>query len=184
MILSVLDVESTGLVAGTHAILTFACVAYNTNTDTVLGELDLKINPTGRAIDPEALKVNGIDLLSHIGNSLSPDDAAKELRAFIRPEWGRTTILAHHAAFDVPFIKDWLGEPLFRRLFNYNALCTLELARWMSHFKIINPGGNKLQQLAAHFDIDPGNLHEALSDTRTCLAVYKKLRGVLAKNVA
>lgn len=184
MILVAADTETTGLEAGTHAILTAAFVAYNTNTDTVLGELDLKLNPTGRMIDPEALKINQIDLLGHLTESESPEKCAANLRAFIRPEWGRVTMLAHNAQFDLGFIRDWLGEPLFKRLFHYQPLCTMNLSLWLNHYKIIQTGGNKLQQLAAHYDIDPGVAHSALSDARTCLAVYKKLRGVLAKNVA
>lgn len=78
-------------------------------------------------------------------------------------------IVAHHAPFDMGFIANELevmGQPLPKNI----AFCTSLMARAL--FK--DSENHKLQTLIKFFNIEQGQAHRALDDSKSCLEVALK----------
>lgn len=110
----VIDVETAGLNAETDALLEIAAITLNMNEH---GELypqyryHSHIQPfEGANINPEALKINGIDIDNPLRGAIPEAVAIPEMFKMVRKamkESGcqRAVIVAHNAAFDQGFLQ-------------------------------------------------------------------------------
>ena len=110
----VIDVETAGLNAATDALLEIAAITLKMDEQ---GEL--KIDQTfhshiqpfeGANINPEALKINGIDIDNPLRGAVPEEIAITEMFKMVRKavkESGcqRAVIVAHNAAFDQGFLQ-------------------------------------------------------------------------------
>lgn len=109
----VIDVETAGLNAKTDALLEIAAITLKMDDDGYL-VLDQKfhshIKPfEGANINPEALKINGIDIDDPKRNAVPEEIAITEMFKMVRKavkEQGcqRAVIVAHNATFDQSFL--------------------------------------------------------------------------------
>ena len=89
-------------------------------------------------------------------------------------------LVAHHAAFDGPFLASW-----FRRIDRYlpahpRVLCTHQRALWLFHEnKTLSPPADyRLSTLCQYFDVrlKAHEAHEALADVRATVELYRAMQ--------
>ena len=185
------DVETTGFVAGYHELIQLAVLPLNEHF------LPSKTAPPFYAnfrierpetIDPEAMRVHGIDLKKLATDSISQIDGvdyfdkwfdrlnlpigAKDHKK-IMPLWS-------NGSFDKSFIMEWLGYTTYSHYFHFHERDTQSLAleindRFAYHGEPIPFPRVGLNALASHFNIKNERAHDALSDCYTTCQVYKNL---------
>lgn len=123
--------------------------------------------------------------------AISEEDAAEKFAAFLRRHAtidmfsadGRcyqvAQLVAHHAAFDAPFLAAW-----FSRIGRYlpahpRMLCTHQRALWLVHEdKTLSPPDDyQLGTLCQYFGVPlrAEDAHEALADVRATVALYRAM---------
>ena len=110
----VIDVETAGLNAQTDALLEIAAITLKMDEEGYLRQdqqYHSHIQPfEGANINPEALKVNGIDINNPLRGAIPEDIAIVEMFKMVRKavkEAGcqRAVIVAHNATFDQAFLQ-------------------------------------------------------------------------------
>jgi DNA polymerase III epsilon subunit-like protein len=174
----ILDTETGGLDPRIHALTQVSFII----TDLALNELDTfahRIIPRpGFTVDPFAAKINGYDEAEWLRTGMEWEQADRAYSQYIQQWFGtrKAVAVAHNAPFDDKFVRTHL--PSVSPLFLDPWFCTLSaLKRWRSTTKI--EGKNKLSDLAelAQFKHAAGDkAHDALGDTKTCLAGLRWLK--------
>lgn len=158
------DTETTGLRPAEDRIIEIGAVRFN--KDGELGEFSTLVYP-GIIIPRFCTELTGITTAMVYGQPTFSDIAG----SFLSFAAG-STLVAHNCNFDVSFVNAELsraGMPLLTSPLIPGA-DTVQLAR--AAFPDL--GCWKLQSLAAHFDIPPGNAHRATDDARVCKEVLLK----------
>ena len=83
--------------------------------------------------------------------------------------------------FDKPFLKLWLND-IYGDIFDYHSEDSHKLANLCSKLGLIKVENCKLDTLKKYFSI-PGTSHDALTDARTSLSVYRNLFNLLEKSI-
>ena len=81
--------------------------------------------------------------------------------------------IAHNVTFDWSFVEAAMKVRHMRWDGNYHKVCTMALSMPLLQAGLVP--NVKLQTLAEHFKIDPGEPHRALSDVRVCRQIYLNL---------
>ena len=186
------DTETTGLDAHWNEIIQICILPLTSNLeprkDVLPFCIDMKIDCIER-IDPEAMKVNKLDLATIQLRGFDKEKAKDLLREWIvklnLPITKAGTPckimpLGQNYAFDRDFIIRWLGIEMYNELFDYHYSDTMTTANYLNDraamhgentpFKKVN-----LSSLATFYKIDHENKHNALSDCVCCAAVYRKM---------
>lgn len=167
-----LDTESRGLVPRTTALLQVSIII----VDKDLNELDTfahRIIPhPNYEIQPIAAQINGYDEAEWVRTGMSWTHADSAYTQYLKQWFGdrKAVGVAHNAQHDVKFVR--LHMPNTFDLFLDPWFCTCNaLRKWRSRTKVA--GNNKLASLAelagfVHTGTDKA--HDALGDTKACLA--------------
>lgn len=184
-ILSVVDIETTGSVPGYHEIIQVAILPLDDDLEPMPISpfyMDIKAEHPERAV-PDAMRSHGIKF-SHLDNC--PD---KVQVASVLEEWflglelpldKRLIWLTQNGQFDIPFMKDWLGEQAFDRYFCWQGRDTMQFALGLNDaaaFKCrpLPFNGVGLKPLAEKLGVVLDNHHDALADCIATARVYKEL---------
>lgn len=177
----ILDTETGGFDPRVNALIQVSFII----ADADLNELDTfahRVIPRpGFTVDPFAAQVNGYNEAEWIRTGMDWEQADRAYSQYIQQWFGtrKAVAVAHNAPFDDKFVRIHL--PSVSPLFFDPWFCTLgALKRWRTRTDI--PGKNKLSDLAdlAQFKHASGDkAHDALGDTKTCLA---GLRWLMAQN--
>lgn len=144
---------------------------------TEISAVSLIIN-TGRAIDPSAAAIHGIDEELMLKAGISPLLA---LRLFEAMAVRATLAIAHNVNFDsrmlsIEFMLQEMPETIFGRL---PTFCTMQATTSICRIPHTNGRGfkwPKLQEAYKHFFGENFvGAHDALSDVRACAKVYFEL---------
>jgi DNA polymerase III subunit epsilon len=163
-----LDLETTGLFAGTDRIVEIGAVRFDASGQE-LGRFQRLVNP-GQPMSPAAQAVHGLS---------DADLADQPLARAVLPEFvaflgdrGSTGLMAHNARFDTGFIGRELGR-LGLPMPGHAVFDTLALARcrWRGI------GSYRLENLARLLDLDPEGAHRALADSLRVKALWLALTG-------
>ncbi len=109
----VIDVETGGLNAQSDALLELAAVTLKMDENGVLAPdktFHAHIEPfEGAGLNPESLKINGIDIHNPLRQAMPEEEALRQLFQLIRREQKaagcqRSVIVAHNAMFDQNFL--------------------------------------------------------------------------------
>jgi len=184
-ILAALDVETTGLQAGYHDLVQVAIVPLDDNLDPMDVSpfyMDIKPNHPERA-DPEAMKVNGLDM-EYLLTCPTDIQVAQCLDEWFRglnlPMYKKMIYLTQNAPFDIAYMKEWLGISGFEKYFHrrgrdtmFYALGKNDEAAWKNQpipFKYVG-----LNHLADALGVQLDNHHDALADCVATAKVYREL---------
>lgn len=173
-----LDTETGGLDPRIHALIQVSMII----TDADLNELDIfahRIIPRpGYLVDAFAANVNGYEESEWIRTGLDWEQANRAYTQYIQQWFGtrRAVAVAHNAPFDDKFVRTHL--PAVSPLLFDPWFCTLSaLRRWRKVSKV--DGKCKLADLAelAQFKhADGDKAHDAIGDTKACLAGMRWLK--------
>lgn len=158
---TVIDVETSGLRATEHRVLSVAALALDAD-GRVASEFHTLLDP---GCDPGPVHIHGLTAeilrgsprFEHVHDALSPLLSGR-------------VMVAHNAQFDYGFLANEFGRagaglPVGRRL------CTLALAR-----RVAPPTPNcKLDTLATYYGVPRMKAHDALDDTRVLAGVLRAL---------
>lgn len=153
------DTETTGLISSNDRLLEIGAVQFS--KDGVMATFSQLINPCC-PLPPAAMAVNNITM-EMVRDCPTEAQVLPGFIAFISD----TILLAHNANFDLKFVNTALGRCGYQSLQNKTE-DTVHLA------KAVFPDlpNHKLQSLAQHFGIEPGNAHRAQDDARVCMEVF------------
>ncbi len=92
-------------------------------------------------------------------------------------------MVAHNAAFDGPFLREWFER---HRLFlpaDYRVFCTLQRAMWLfqEYPSLIPPEDFKLGTLCRYFGVPWSHeyAHDALFDVRATVNLYRRMQEIM-----
>lgn len=154
------DTETTGL-GSTARIIEIAAVVFENGKPT--REWSTLLCPTG--VDWGDPKVQEALAVNHIApHELTGKPTFEEALPDILLEFEHDTWVAHNASFDLRMLSQEMAR--INRPFTPPKLsvCTKNMSSYL------NTGlpGNKLAQVAPHYNIVPENAHRAVVDARTC----------------
>ncbi|MFI1253486.1 TerD family protein [Streptomyces netropsis] len=156
---ALVDVETSGLVARQHRVLSVAVVTVGPDGEQT-GEFSTLLNP---GCDPGPVHVHGLTA-DRLAGAPTFEQVAGRIGAMLQDR----VLVAHNAQFDYDFLahefaraRMWL--PVSQRL------CTLALNRR------VDPATDdlKLGTLAAHYGVPQLRAHDALDDTRVLAGVLR-----------
>jgi DNA polymerase-3 subunit epsilon len=164
----IFDTETTGLDAREDRIIELGCIEL-VNRFPTGRTFHHYINPQGRAINPEAQAVHGIDAEQLVGKP-GFHDVAEEFLAFIEG----AKLVAHNAGFDIGFINAEFARLGHPAVHSERVVDTLALARRKHPM-----GPNSLDALCRRYGIDNARRtkHGALLDSELLAEVYVELVG-------
>lgn len=172
----VIDVETAGLNAKTDALLEIAAITLKMNDEGILQpdqQYHAHIQPfEGANINPESLKINGIDIENPLRGAIPESEALSDMFKMIRKavkESGcqRAVLVAHNAAFDQGFLQAAVARCNLKRdpFHPFTVFDTAGLSGLMYGQTVLV----KACQLAG-IEFDGKQAHSALYDTeRTAL---------------
>lgn len=180
------DLETGGLDETKHPIIQFAGIAVGAGWEE-LETLELKIQFDTISADAEALKVNGWTAeawatAETVNRALSRitdfflrhatlQKVAKSGRCYQVAE-----VAAHNAPFDARFLAAWFKRwGIFLPAACFEALDTVDLARWVSRGNARRPENHKLGTLCDFYGIVNEQAHDALGDARATVALAQHL---------
>lgn len=190
-LLCALDIETTGLDPYTHDIIQLALVPLDANLERRkdLPFIDFKIAPRRlERIDMQALNVSQTTLQECINSGMPSEKAADLLedwffRSLRLADNKRIVVLGHNvAAFDMQFLRTWLGETMFSVMFSGHTRDTLQIANFINDVCAFR--GNpcpfpklKLGEVCSAMGIDRTNFkaHDPLHDALLSSILYRKL---------
>lgn len=190
------DTETGGVgidAARTWSLVQLGAVVYDTESDfdavpepsfeCVINEelADWKLS-----LHPEALKVNGFTEERIRTEGISPSTAALN---FLRFCWKNIpgsidgeliTLGAHAVGYDTHFLYRLFraaGCPeVYDKTFNYRTVDTAATARFLIDAGILPLAKPTSETLFEFFGCKPDKAHDALSDTKATVTLYKKMR--------
>lgn len=174
----VIDVETAGLNAQTDALLEIAAITLKMDEQGYLG-LDQKyhshVQPfEGANINPESLKVNGIDIENPLRGAIAENIAITEMFKIVRKavkENGcqRAVIVAHNATFDQGFLQAAVKRINAKRdpFHPFALFDTATLAGFMYGQTVLVKACQ-----AANISFDGKQAHSALYDTERTAELF------------
>ena len=184
-LLAALDLETTGLIDGYHDIVQVAVVPLDGNLDPLDVPpfyMNMKPDHPERA-DPEAMRVNGLDLneLQYEPDKWEVADRFDEwFESLELPMFKKLIYLTQNAPFDIPFTKHWLGVNGYEKYFHRRGRDTMFLAlglndqaAWRNQQIPFSRVG--LKDLCAKLGVPLDNHHDALADCLATARVYREL---------
>jgi DNA polymerase III subunit epsilon len=170
--LTFLDIETTGLRYDQEILEIGGIVVSQPNYETIK-EFDFKVKPINLEIaDPIALKIVGYNEKDW-QDAISLKEALSQLEAVAR----NTILIGQNFTFDWTrlekafFENGWTDVP---PAFSYHRLDVMSMA-FAKLYKEPRVKHYSLRDLADYFGIKNEHQHNALSDSRVTLAVFKKL---------
>lgn len=177
----VIDVETAGLNAETDALLEIAAITVKMDENGYLvqdQQYHSHIQPfEGANINPEALKINGIDINDPNRNAVAEEVAIIEMFKMVRKAvkdngCQRAVIVAHNAAFDQGFLQAAVKRINAKRdpFHPFAMFDTATLAGFMYGHTVLV----KACQLA-QIPFDGKQAHSALYDTERTAELFCKM---------
>jgi len=174
-----IDVESSGPVPALFSLLSIGCVAIQPGPRPSPGdELYLELSPAAPGFEPEAMKVNGLDLDELRRTGLEPAQALARLADFVlarTPKGGRAIFVGHNAPFDWSMVNHAFHAAGVRNPFGYSALDTKALAMGALRLPWPETSKERLERELALPAHDASKAHRADYDARYQALIFCRL---------
>lgn len=185
-LLCAIDVETTGVVCGTHDITEIAIVPLNHLIEPFkkYRPFHMKLKPKRpENADKRALGKSGMNLADLMVSGFDPWKAADMLEEWFQrlelPIKHNIIPLAHNWPFDREMIKEWLGHENFNHIFNGHYRDTMMIASFLNDraydkkepYAYARIG---LEALCQRLGIENKMPHRALYDCFATAEIYKK----------
>lgn len=190
--LCAIDTETTGLTPYYHEIVQI-CILPLTADIEVRNDVNpfyIEIIPEfPERADPKAMNINGLNF-AKIGQRGHDKEAAKDLLTAWVDKLGlgytkfgnrkKILPLGQNYAFDMSFLKAWLGASAYDDIFFYHYRDTMAAAGFMNdraamHAEKVPFNKINLSWLAKQYNVVHDRAHDALSDAVTTARVYKAM---------
>ena len=180
-----IDTETTGFIAGYHNLIEIGVVPATKRFTPFLEPFHVFIKPENDNIEPEAMKVNGINLEELYRTGLTVNESREAWY-----EWyekyviknGYKVILPigqNYAQFDSTFIQHWLKHEQFQyisRRCRDTMILALAYNDIADSLNLERPFLDVSQQtICKTFGIPQPNAHSAIADCYTTLQIWEKL---------
>lgn len=183
----VVDVETSGRIAGWHEILQIAVLPLDSEIEAskVHKPFYIHVAPEyPERVEPGAVRVNGLSaewLESHgVAQDRSVDLFEEWFKALDLPFGKRLCPIAHNWAFEKGFLTNWMGLEGFDSIFHPHSRDTQRVASFLNdaagyHGLKIPFGSVSQHSLCGKFGIGNANEHDALADCLACAKLYRAL---------
>ena len=194
-VLVFVDLETTGGQAW-RPIMQIAAVAV-TRTGQELETFERKLRFAEKRATLRALRKREYQQASWHRETQRPAEVARDFAAFLSRyatvlftgRQGRplsvAQLVAHNAAFDGPFLRNWFAQQRMFLPADYRVFCTLQRALWFFQEQpsLVPPNDFKLGTLCQYFGIpwNRNSAHDALYDVRATVQLYHKLLTLSAR---
>lgn len=169
-IITLLDLETTGLDPTRHEIIEIGAVLLDQPHLNIVGAFEAKIKPTRMELaDPEALQVNGYNAEEWAGAR----PAKEALEEFAR-RTEHSILCGQNVSYDFAFLRKAYADHNVPFTYHHHVLDVMSMAyiHWYNHPTLKRYG---LSEMATTFGIDRGRAHRAMDDVKTTLEVLKLL---------
>lgn len=171
--LTVLDVETTGLIAGKHRIVEVGAAVYDSQFNECASFSSL-VNPGLEAVrnaEPKALEVHGIPPEEILAAEFEVSVAERLRRFFVRY---RGTLHSWPVEFDRSFLAlpPWSLERGWGECIKQAAFELISASGDLSQFKLDHSGRVRLKDAARYFGVTQEGAHRGLSDSRTAGKIF------------
>lgn len=179
------DLETGGV--NDEPVIQLAAVALNADWSEA-GTFEQKIKFDPAACDPEALKLNRYDPEAW-KDAVAPAIAVARFSSFVKPHstvemiskrTGAPYTVARLAGynaltFDMPRLRAMYGPTFFPCSYHVRDVLQRAMFWFDEHNVEVKPKDLKLSTLCEYFGIETGGAHEALTDVRMTIALYRRL---------
>ena len=175
----VIDTETTGLSPQINKTLTVGMLLVNVEKDflEILDSNHIFIKHYGKHVNPNAMKINKINLTKHNEIAIEEDEACEEINYFIdKNKLHDTTILGHNFQFDKGFLNSLFNRTRIVPLLPNFHEDTMWIWRSLKKNRIVPfELRSNLGTVANYFNIDYKKAHDALADCQITAKVYWKM---------
>lgn len=194
-----IDIETTGLDPELHEIVQLCVLPLDSNIQPIQDIMPFYINiapENPHTADYKAMHINKIDLVEITTRGFNTEKAKDLFYEWFDnlglpyTKWGnraRIIPLGQNYAFDMSFIKRWLGPVGYDDVFHPQYRDTMLAATYLNdraamHANRVPYSKVNLTWLASAYYIEYSRKHDALSDCMTTAQVYRKMvqEGLLA----
>jgi DNA polymerase III epsilon subunit-like protein len=161
-----IDIECSGPVPSLYDMISIGAVpVIQREGEFTLGDtFYAEIRPTAPQVDPEAMKVNGLDLevLKREGRELA--DVLRELSAFVKDRvvrGSKAVFVGHNAPFDWSFVSYAYHVSGIPNPFGYKALDTKALAVGVLGLHWFDTNKERLDELLGLPPVEKSKVHRA-----------------------
>jgi len=182
------DTETGGLDASSVTLFSFFGLILNDQLQ-IEADINLNIKPNDGIyhVDAEALKVNGINIVTHHASAISEKEASKKFLDFVSNKHSihneNKLIPAGHCIgrLDIPMGERLIGFQNWNRLFNKRTIDTATIAQYLVMAGKLPTGIDcSLPSLCNHFGIQYAGAHNAKNDVFMTLEVLRKMKDINA----
>lgn len=176
------DVETGGLDPEKHSLLTVSFSVYENGK--VLGSRDFLIKSDVYNVTPEALKVNGINLIELDRLAEPQHIVVGEIINFIKNNIGdaKLAVVAGHGVdFDIRFL-DKLFKDNNKNLGDFISHRKIDTSSMLNFLKFsgkLDIGSSSLENAIKYFGIDVSGRHESKADVAATIKLFEKLNDII-----
>jgi DNA polymerase-3 subunit epsilon len=168
----IIDSETGGLNPAKNSILSLAGVIWKNNTPVDV--CDILICESNINVEPEAMKINKLDVNRIKAEGVSPIRAAQTFNAFLERNFGvvdkynKIGLVGQNIGFDIGFLKRLYRQAriphFYEQRFSHRTLDTAGIMRFLYLAGKIPFKDASLDSAIRHFNIKVNGRHSALGD--------------------
>lgn len=183
----IIDTETGGLDAENHSLLTVSMIA--TRGRLFLKAADWKVKHRGYHVTPQALEINGIDLVTHDKEATEAYQVASGICQFIeevrKDPSEKVVFLGQNTAFDMAFLERFMqscyGLSLFKKLVSHRKLDLMNMTAFLNLSGLLKTDGLGLDDVVKALGIKVPERHTAYGDAWATLEALNHMLRLLDK---